>query len=206
MKVIREYQVHLKDESEQKRVDELKMYLDEKIVEHQRVLSGQAERKALASSIKFGTSTTKVLTSKTVMARIFLCSEWKVAKSLKKKELIEKMIANYGFSEDIRAKKLSELKQMTEHYLLEREKELVAIYQKELDKALVPLPPAIANFFAQPPVPEEESKQEVEGANENRTFECSENEIMAFLDRSISGNESSAEDEALLTSLLASLL
>ena len=94
---------------------------------------------------------------------------------------------------------------MTEHYLLEREKELVAIYQKELDKAIVPLPPVIANFFAQPPIPEEESKQEVEGADENRTFESSEKEIMAFLDRSICGNEASVEDEALLTSLLASL-
>ena len=91
----------MKDESEQKRVDKLKMYLNEKIAEHQCILSGQAEQKAAAGSIKFGTSTTKVLTSMTVMARIFLCTEWKVAKSLKKKELIEKMITNYGFKEDI---------------------------------------------------------------------------------------------------------
>src|SRR6185312_14202848 len=86
----------MKDESEQKQVNELKEYLDEKLAEHQRVLSRQAERRAASCAIKFGASTMKVLTSATVLARIFLCEEWKMVKSLKKKDLIKKMIVNYG--------------------------------------------------------------------------------------------------------------
>ena len=141
----------MKDESEQKQVNELKEYLDEKIAEHHRVLSRQAKQRAASCAIKFGTSTTKVLTSVTVLARISLCEEWKKAKSLKKKDLIEKMITDYGFTNDIQESKLPELKQMTERYLLEREKELVETYQRELDKVTVPLPPAITDFFAHPP-------------------------------------------------------
>src|SRR6185312_6429212 len=126
----------MKDESEQKQVNELKEYLDEKITEHQRVLSGQAERRAASCAIKFGTSTTKVLTSATVLARIFLCEEWKMVKSQKKKDLIEKMIVNYGFTNDIQASKLPELKQMAEQYLLERERNWLKHTKRNLTKLL----------------------------------------------------------------------
>ena len=78
-----------------------------------------------------------MLTSVTVMARINLCKEWKSTKSLKKKDLIEKMITYYGFAQDIQARKLPELKQMAEQYLLEGENELVGRYQKEPDQVTV---------------------------------------------------------------------
>jgi hypothetical protein len=192
----------MKDESEQKRVNELKEYLDEKIAEHQRVLSRQAERRAASCAIKFGTSTTKVLTSATVLARIFLCEEWKMAKSLKKKDLIEKMIANYGFTNDIQASKLPELKQMAERYLLEREKELVETYQKELDKVAVPLPPAITTFFACPPNLEEENKEEAEEADSDEL----EKEFLAYLNRRLNDDEAEETNaDSVLLSFIARL-
>ena len=196
----------MKDESEQKQVNELKEYLDEKIAEHHRVLSRQAEQRAASCAIKFGTSTTKVLTSATVLARISLCEEWKKAKSLKKKDLIEKMIMDYGFTNDIRESKLPELKQMTERYLLEREKELVETYQRELDKVTVPLPPAITNFFAHPPNLGEANKEEAVEDDENSTSDELEKEILAYLNRRLHGEaEETHSDSILLASLFERL-
>ena len=145
----------------------------------------------------------KVLTSATVMARINLCKEWKSAKSLKKKDLI----TNYVFAKDIQARKLPELKQMAEQYLLEGENELVGMYQKELDQVTVLLPPVITSIFACPPDFGAENKEEVVEADEHSAFEELEKEILDFLDRKIDGDEASkvAEDEALLPSMLSSL-
>ena len=129
-------------------------------MENQQVLQGQAEQRATSCAISFGTSTTKVLTSETVLARLFLCKEWKNVKTLTKKDFIEKMIARYGFADDIQTKKLPELKQLAEQHLLEREKELVGVYEKELDKVTVPLPTLIATFFqCTLPVSEEDKEK-----------------------------------------------
>ena len=140
MKVIQKYQVHLKEEDEKKRVGELKQYLDEKISEHKKLLSEQLEHKALSCAISFGTSRTKVLTSETSLAQLHIYNEWKETKVLKKKDLIKKMVAKYGFLEDeIQTKNVTELKQFVEQHLLVQEEELVEGYQKELDKVTVPI-------------------------------------------------------------------
>ena len=97
--------------------------------------------------ISFGTSRTKVLTSEMSLAQLHIYNEWKKTKVLKKKDLIEKMVAKYRFLEDeIRTKKVAELKQLVEQHLLAQEEELVEGYQKELNKVTIPIPPLLANF------------------------------------------------------------
>ena len=149
-----------------------------------------------------------VLTSETVLARLFLCKEWKNVKTLKKKDLIEKMIASYGFADDIQTKKLPELKQLAEQHLLEREKELVGVYEKELDKVTVLLPTSIATFFqCALPVSEEDKREIADVADEHDTFEEMQEDILAFLARRMNDDEAAvtAEDESLLTTLLLGL-
>ena len=189
MKVIQKYQVHMKDEGEKKRVDELKHYLDEKIAENQMVLRGQAERRTSSCAIQFGTTTTKVLTSKTVMAKIYTCDEWKSSKKLKKNDLIAKMIEKYGFTIAIWAKKLPELKEMVVKYLLEREKELVDVYQKELDDVTIPLPSSITNFFWNPTNTEEEKREDCDESDDGNNCDEMEKDILAFLNRRMNDGE-----------------
>jgi hypothetical protein len=195
--VIHKHQVYLKEESEQKRLAELKLYLDEKIAEHKKMYSEQVERRASSATIKFSTATTKVLTTSITLGRLQLYKEWKGTKSLKKKDLIEKMIQNYGFPDDICSKKLDELRKMVEQHLLSREKELVESYQKELNSVTVPIPPSIASFFAAPRAPEAEEKME---EVPDESFADMEKKMITFLEECV-GNPGIGCDEllALLT-------
>ena len=184
---------------------ELKTYLDEKISEHKMLLGEQAERKASSTTIRFGTSTTKVLTSSICLGRLSLYREWKSTKDLKKKDLLQKMIENYGFLEsDVKNKKVPELKKMAEDYLLSREKDLVDTFQKELDAIPVPLPPSITNFFQ----PSGEVHENL--AEEDEEFELLEKEVISFLEKREASEFNEEEQEensvAILSSLFATLL
>jgi len=196
LRVIKKYQVHLKNESEQKRVEELKGYLEKKVRERDESARAQSERKETSSLIKFGTKTAKVLTSSTCLGRIKLAIEWKETKTLKKDELVTCMITKYGFlEEELRRKKVPELKKMAEEYLLSKEKELVATFQKQLDSISVPIPSEITNFFA----PKENEKEE---DNQNDSYLQLENEILLFLQQ---GPPSATEEDNSFASLLLSM-
>jgi len=189
----------LKEENEQKRLAELKDYLEEKLSEHKKMLSEQVERKKSSSAIKFGTGTTKVLTSSICLGRIQIYNEWKNTKYLKKKDLMVKMITKFGFLEnEIKKKKVPELKKMSEQYLLGKERELVEKFQTELDKVTVPLPPSIGNFF-EPIEKELEEKREVE---DEETYLALENEILSFLEQGLQLQPEDDERTALLLTTL----
>ena len=213
MKVIQKYQVHLKEEDEKKQVGELKQSLDKKITKHKKLLSEQLKCKALSCAISFGTSRTKVLTSETNFAQLHIYNEWKATKDLKKKDLIEKMVAKYGFLEDeIQTKKVAELKQLVEQHLLAQEEELVEGYQKELNKVTILILPSVANVFQHPtnPLPNlliTEEKNE-EGAEVIKDGEDDmEKEILSYLNRRLNGeDEEDEEKEAALLSTLFSTL
>ena len=138
-------------------------------------------------AISFGTSRTKVLTSETSLAQLHIYNEWKETKVLKKKDLIEKMVAKYGFLEDeIQTKKVAELKQLVEQHLLVQEEELVEGYQKELDKVTIPIPPSLANFFQRPtnplpnpPITEEKNEEGAEVIEDGE--DDTEKEILSYL-------------------------
>lgn len=193
LRVIKKYQVHLKSENEKKRLDELKGYLESKVRKRNEAAQAQSERKEATSMIKFGTKTAKVLTSSTCLGRIKLATEWKETKTLKKNELIARMITKYEFlEEDLRKKTVPELKKMAENYLLSKESELVATFQKQLDSVLVPIPSEITNFFE----PKESEKEE---DDQNVNYLQLENEILSFLQQ---GPPSATEEEDSFASLL----
>ena len=82
LQVIKKSQVHLKNEDEEEQLKELKMYLENKICEHNESAQAQLERKAAASTIKFSTKTAKILTFSICLGRIRLATEWKKTKTL----------------------------------------------------------------------------------------------------------------------------
>lgn len=164
--------------------------------EHDEAAQAQSERKEATSMIKFGTKTAKVLTSSTCLGRIKLATEWKETKTLKKNELITCMITKYEFlEEDLRKKTIPELKKMAENYLLSKESELVAMFQKQLDSMSVPIPSEIMNFFE---LKENEKEEDDQYAN----YLQLENEILSFLQQ---GPPSATEEEDSFASLLLTL-
>ena len=194
--------MHLKEENEQKRVDELKQYLDQKISEHQKLMGKQVKHKVSSCAISFRTLMTKVVTSETCLAQLNLYKEWKSTKILKKRDLIKKMITNYGFLEnDLQTNKVPELKQLTEQYLLGREKKLVEVYQKELDSVTVPLPPSISNFFQHPLSLEEKNEERVDVIEDGNIIDDMEDEILSYLTQKMNGEEEedTAKEAALLS-------
>ena len=208
LRVIRKYQVHLKDKSEQEKLNTLKKYLEEKCSKKKRMSEEQSEqKKASSSSIRFGTTTAKVVNSPTWLARIKLCEEWKETKSLKKKELITKMTKEFGFVEDeLQQKLLPELKSMAEKYLLSKEKQLVESFQRNIDEVTVPLPPEITNFLSLPCMPEvvlevvgEPERDKIENESGILTLE---NEILTFLEQGLGRHE--VDDDETFT-LMASM-
>ena len=206
--MIKKYQVLIKEENERKRVEELKQYLDEKVAEHKCFLEEQLERKSQSCVIKFGTSITKVLTSEHVLGRLSLYNEWKKTKVLLKKDLMEKMVTKFGFQKnDLQTKKVPELKDMAEKYLLERESKLVQMWQKELNDVIVPVPLAITNFFDQPPS-SSEKEEIIEETNEDNQWDDLEKEILHFLQETQEDSGATEEEDGvgMLTTLYGELL